>query len=277
MMQKWQLTANILTPRVQRWLQKPKAATMLHLFDQVINLIDADGEIISVVQPTVKPGPFSLLIAEERPFPTLIYPYATVAKTAEMLSIGSLEIAYRAAKLWNPVPNWHLLHEWQADWQHALPEMQTAVTERFNQLGTIGPANFTHQFQAAIAQMQADQFGDDPEAWQTAVARLAGFGPGFTPAGDDFLVGFLFGLWATRPKDEVERMAKIVVETAVPRTTQLSAAWLQAAARGEVWLPWHELLDAFIAGNDWQRPANRILNQGATSGAAALLGFIAAA
>ncbi|MCB9006268.1 MAG: hypothetical protein H6656_02600 [Ardenticatenaceae bacterium] len=44
-------------------------------------------------------------------------------------------------------------------------------------------------------------------------------------------------------------LAKIVVETAVPRTTQLSAAWLQAAGRGEAHKPWHDLVDALSANH----------------------------
>jgi hypothetical protein len=155
--------------------------------------------------------------------------------------------------------------------------MQTAVNQHFHKLASDSPANFATQFQTLIADMKAVLAKPNPVVWQTAVAKLAGFGPGFTPAGDDFLVGVLFGLWATRPKDEVVRLAEIAVETAVPRTTQLSAAWLQAAGRGEAWLPWHGLVVALSRGHDWQSPVRRILNQGATSGTAALLGFIAAA
>ncbi len=268
-----QVTAENFTPRVQRWLQKSQAAKLLHLFDQVINLIDADGEIISVVQPKIGPGPFSLLIGEERPFPHLITPHTPVSKTATSLTIGALQIDCRSAAVWLPVPNWQALQARWPDWQKNLPGMQTAVAHHLSQLGNVGPANFSDKFTDTVAAM----LEPNREAWPTAVAQLAGFGPGFTPAGDDFLVGFLFGLWATRPKDEVVELAKIVVETAVPRTTQLSAAWLQAAACGEAWQPWHELVDALSTGRDWQLAVQRILNQGATSGLVALLGFIAAA
>lgn len=270
------LLAITLTPHVQRWLQNPAQATVLHRFDAVINLRDADGEIVSVVQPQTQAGPFSIVVDEERPFSTLIAPHAPVSKTATRLSIGPLEIDCRQADLWHPVPNWQQMEARQANWLGDLPEMKTAVTYHLNQLSTAGPANFGEQFQAAAAQMQAIQQKTDRVAWQTAVTKLAGFGPGFTPAGDDFLVGFLFGLWATRPRDEVMDLAKIVVETAVPRTTQLSAAWLQAAGRGEAWLPWHRLVNALSTGHDWLPPVQRILDQGANSGIAALLGFITA-
>lgn len=272
-MEKRRITAHNLTPHIQQWLQKPAQAAVLHRFDQVINLRDADGEIVSVVQPQVQAGPFSIVVDEERPFPTLIAPHTPVSKTATHLTIGPLEIDCHQAELWHPIPNWQQLQAQQADWQGALLEMTTAVHAHLNTLSNLGPANFSDQFTAAVTAM----LEPNPEVWQTAVTKLAGFGPGFTPAGDDFLVGFLFGLWATRPKDEVMKLAELVVETAVPRTTQLSAAWLQAAGRGEAWQPWHTLVNALSTGHDWQPPVRRILAQGATSGIAALLGFIAAA
>ncbi|MEZ4590753.1 MAG: DUF2877 domain-containing protein [Chloroflexota bacterium] len=266
-----------LTPHVRRWLQAQKSAVLLHRFDTVINLANDAGEIISVGQRPIQPGPFTLLVDGERPFPHTLSPLTPVTPTATSLIIGPLQIDCRPAELWQPVPNWPRLQDQQTSWQQALPKLQTAVTHHLHRIGSSGPANFWAQFQTAVTDMQAVRLAADRASWQTAVTKLAGFGPGFTPAGDDFLVGFLFGLWATRPEDEVVKLAKIVVETAVPRTTQLSAAWLQAAGRGEAWQPWHELVDSFIAGHDWQPPVNRILNQGATSGVAALLGFIAAA
>ena len=271
------ITAHNLTPRVQQWLQKPAEVTLLHLFDRVINLVDAEGEIISVVQPQIQSGPFSLVLEEERPFPQLISPHAPVSKTATSLTIDPLEIEYRQAILWQPIPDWQRLRKRQADWLDVLPEMETAVHAHLNTLGSLGPANFSAQFQVATAEMQTIFFAANSDEWRTAVTKLAGLGPGFTPAGDDFLLGFLFGLWATRPKDEVGELAKIVMETAVPRTTQLSAAWLQAAGRGEAHNTWHELVKALLAKANWQLPLQNILQTGASSGAAALRGFIAAA
>lgn len=271
------LTAENFTPRVQRWLQKPQTAKLLHLFDQVINLIDADGEIVSVVQPNIRPGPFSLLIGEARPFPSLIQPAAPVTKTQTSLIIGPLAIDCRAAELWQPSPDWPRLREKQAAWLGTLGEMQTAVNNHLNDLNVSSPANFVPRFAAAAAELQTVIFESNPVAWLTAVTQLAGLGPGFTPAGDDFLVGFLYGLWATRPAAEVVELAKVVVETAVPRTTQLSAAWLQAAGRGEAVEPWHDLVKALLTHADWQLPLQKIGQTGATSGAAALFGFIAAA
>ena len=272
-----QISAVWFTSRVQKWLQKPTAVAHLQLFDHVINLVDTNGEIISIVQPAVGVGPFSLMVACKRPFPSFISSRAHIQKTAHTLTIGEWQIDWRPAQLWQARPPWAQLRQQQNQWLTFLPEWQTAVAQNQERLTVGSPRHFISQLQTAIETMRKALAQNGVDEWQTAVAQLAGLGPGLTPAGDDFLLGLLLGLWATRPEVEVAEAAKIVVETAVPRTTQLSAAWLQAAARGEAWLTWHHFLEALLAGAVWQKPFDRILNNGATSGIAALNGFIAAA
>ena len=101
-----QVKAITITPQVQQWLGKPTAVSLLHIFDQVINLIDSDGEIISVVQPQIGAGPFALVLAEERPFPCYIAPYDPIHKINTSLYIGQLQIDLRTAKVWQPCPRW---------------------------------------------------------------------------------------------------------------------------------------------------------------------------
>jgi hypothetical protein len=119
---------------------------------------------------------------------------------------------------------------------------------------------------------------EDPRLCATGAARLAGLGNGLTPAGDDFLMGVIFALWASRPPYKVEPLADSIATSARPHTTRLSGAWLEAAARGEASIRWHRLIDALNGGNQrhimvavW-----RILQVGHTSGADALLGFLLA-
>ena len=106
---------------------------------------------------------------------------------------------------------------------------------------------------------------------------LAGLGQGLTPAGDDFLMGAMYGLWATRNPDEARDLAELINEAAAPRTTSLSAAWLQAAALGEAAEPWHDLFNGIIVDNSRKIFAalSRILAIGHSSGADALAGFVA--
>lgn len=108
-----------------------------------------------------------------------------------------------------------------------------------------------------------------------AAKKLAGLGPGLTPAGDDLLLGAMYGLWATRGED-AQLSAERIVRASVPRTHALSGAWLAAGARGEAAAPWHQLLAAVASHSEDELEAAvmRILPTGHTSGADALGGFL---
>ncbi|MCP4422752.1 MAG: DUF2877 domain-containing protein [Chloroflexi bacterium] len=269
--------AIIITPQVQQWLFQPTAVSILHIFDQAINLIDSEGEIVSLVQPKIGAGPFAVMVDAKRPFSILITPRDPVHKTTDSMQIGKLNIDLRTATVWQPRPNWHLLQKQQSLWLPLLPELQTAVSQQYHRLTTGSPAHFVQQFEQATAAVQQAIVQTSSDQLQTAVAALAGLGPGFTPAGDDYLLGLLLGLWATRPEAEVVELGNTVVQTVVPRTTQLSAAWLTAVAQGKAAFAWHDLVEALLEGNGWELPTNAILDTGATSGIAALMGFLAAA
>jgi len=118
----------------------------------------------------------------------------------------------------------------------------------------------------------------DVEACREAAGALAGLGGGLTPAGDDFLLGALYALWATRPSAQAAALAEAIAGSAIPRTARLSAAWLKAAARGEAGQPWHTLVGALAADDSrvLDRAVHGILSVGHTSGADALAGFVLA-
>ena len=109
---------------------------------------------------------------------------------------------------------------------------------------------------------------------ETGAAQLAGLGGGLTPAGDDFLTGVMLWAWLAHPSPRSQ--CRLLVKAAAPRTTTLSAAFLQAAARGECGVAWHVLLAALSEGGDAElaTAVQDVLSHGATSGADALAGFL---
>jgi len=96
--------------------------------------------------------------------------------------------------------------------------------------------------------------------------RLAGRGPGLTPAGDDILCGYVAGLFLFH--DRRDEAAEIAVRAAL-RTTRLSATLLRHAALGELPEPAH----AFLADGD-PRPLAAF---GHSSGRCLRLGLMIAA
>jgi Protein of unknown function (DUF2877) len=72
----------------------------------------------------------------------------------------------------------------------------------------------------------------------SAVTQLIGLGTGLTPCGDDFLVGYLAGLWCT-VRDFVERkqflskLGQAVIQFS-GNTNDISRTYLQHAVHGQV-------------------------------------------
>ena len=109
-----------------------------------------------------------------------------------------------------------------------------------------------------------------------AAIRLLGFGPGFTPAGDDVVAGALaaLALLGTLRRD----VADAVLDAARDRTTTISAALLRAAAKGQVVPPAAAVLQAAARGDRSSLAVAyaALLSVGATSGPALAIGLATA-
>lgn len=107
---------------------------------------------------------------------------------------------------------------------------------------------------------------------EEVAARLGGRGPGLTPAGDDYLAGALVADALLRP----ERARYREAAAAAVRTTDISRAFLEWAARGRSIDPLHRLLVG-VAGACSERAGEAVASLaaiGATSGAALALGAL---
>jgi hypothetical protein len=113
---------------------------------------------------------------------------------------------------------------------------------------------------------------------EDAVHEMCGFGPGLTPAGDDWLAGWLYGL-RVLDADHAERCARSVMKVARRRTTRLSHAYLECAAAGDADGVWQSFLEAVTRTESDGKAATAIRNalaRGASSGVAAVTGYFAA-
>ena len=98
-----------------------------------------------------------------------------------------------------------------------------------------------------------------------------------TPAGDDFLVGVLYGLFATHAESEVQRWADVVEETAVSRAQQrfLVRGWGLLRVVKRLWRGMSLCQTLIMSDEAWKLPVLKILDIGHSSGADALAGFTA--
>lgn len=145
-----------------------------------------------------------------------------------------------------------------------------------------------------LAAVQIALIHGDADAALAAAARLVGFGPGLTPAGDDILCGVVSGVQLLAPAAaaaEPDRasiaaatdvaalaaaLGTAVADLARHRTTAVSAALLRHAARGEVADPASGLLRALTGHGDLVKATDELLAVGSTSGRDLTLGLLAA-
>jgi hypothetical protein len=251
---------NVLSfgPDVKAWLANSHQPRILHVFEHACNLINESGEVLSIVTPHIGNGPFNLVIADTLRFTDHLDAGSAIAIQVVQLQVGPLAINTKGVRLWNPRPNWELLH--------------TKRDEIISQLTYLSVPQFSNSpistFSSALVK------ADLPNA-KTLASQFAGLGIGLTPSSDDFILGALHAAWIIHPPDVAQSLAREVANIAAPLTTSLSGAWLRAAARGESGILWHEFFDAAISSDDDRinGAVNRIQSIGATSGSDALTGF----
>lgn len=127
-----------------------------------------------------------------------------------------------------------------------------------------------------------DALARDPQCRQVAAdlaPRLLGAGSGLTPSGDDLLAGFLVGAWSCGLA--ADPLRAVVLAAAPPRTTDLSAALLRCACRGES-IPQVSAMLSALSGLSTQNAQlddalAELIRVGHTSGLALATGVVAAA
>ena len=121
----------------------------------------------------------------------------------------------------------------------------------------------------------------DIDAAGTAIGALIGCGPGLTPAGDDLIVGFLGGLFASQGDDPARQrfLAALgaAITAALAGTGEISSAYLEHATQGSVAEPLAGLVGAIAEGappSAVEEATRRALRVGHTSGGDGVLGLL---
>lgn len=111
------------------------------------------------------------------------------------------------------------------------------------------------------------------------VVNFLGLGPGSTPSGDDFLLGFLCGLTYVRYEKyagSIKELAQLMVVNAGTLTTRMSAEYIKYGTKGLYHQRFSEMISVFRTGTeqDLYTKAQALLGLGHFSGTDLLLGFI---
>jgi len=249
--------ANVVlgTKKALDWFQNGTRARVLHVFDQACNLINAEGNILSIVTPELGPAPFSVVLDTAVNFRRWLDAETMLCFEPERATLGNLRVDVVRPNIWNPHPNWEKTNQRKV--ASALPFLQKELNA-----SKILPG-LPPDFPTEKNPVELTNF-------------FVGRGSGLTPSGDDFLIGWMYGMWMIFNPNHAGEFGEQVYNTAIGRTTSLSLAWLKAAAKGEAGHQWHQLVDA-IAGeteSEIQQACKGIIQTGYSSGMDALAGFI---
>ena len=170
-----------------------------------------------------------------------------------------------AAVPWNPQP----------DWDHLRARRRQIAAGAKVIAGILAEAGWTPA-RCGLPEVVCEQAARGDRA---ALGALVGLGPGLTPAGDDWLAGWLLAQHLGEDLRGLRNLEGLIVALAADRTTTLSRALLACAAAGEADAAWHALLATLAEVPMTHLPiyqsTQTILSHGATSGAAMLTGFCA--
>jgi hypothetical protein len=289
-----------ISTRVSSIFRRPGLeARVESAFAEAVNLVTPHGAALALVSRRAGNGPLNAVVSHPQAL-ALLSRGDIVSGDGAALSLGKgWRLALAPAVAWDPTPDYSRLARWpqvvvrNVAWlrQHLpleAPQASLAARPLALTQGAFGSRPSLALVQAragALTDGLRQGYEQDDLGTITAFAgRLVGLGPGLTPAGDDWLAGWLVGVRAAaamnsdRPPLDLDAVGRAVVGSARPRTSRLSLAFLQAAADGAAAEPWHALLAA-LAGAD-QTPlrhaAAEIMRHGATSGFDMLAGFLAA-
>jgi hypothetical protein len=269
-------------PKAQRWLERSSRARILNLFPEALNLINDGQTVLSLVVPALGNGPFAIVVdCDEIPNQFEITEQIVIQNN-EIL-IGDVAFQLDAAEVWNPIPDWQSLI--QVEKAGLVAEIEGQLRETSSGGGiaevcypdeNIPGSKFFSAMQAGSNFLLEGLREVNTEKIMTGAETLGGLGVGLTPSGDDYLMGVMYGLWASLRPEVASNTCNLIWAGAAGQTTTLAREWLAAAVAGEAVESWHGLVSAVaeVWEEEIARAIGEILETGETSGADALCGFV---
>lgn len=281
------LQARFISRSITEYLRVPRKGTVLATFRRSCYL-DFEDRILALVASELGNGPLNIVLEVAPAHSFQVIPVGEhVISTAELITIGtSLRISSARALPWVPAitpwalrpgalsANLDLCHNLLVreapvgSFAHALP---TAPVTRRNCI----EETLYRQASVAMNTLARGLYDGDLATLAHGTRQLAGLGLGLTPSGDDILVGVLMALTVSSPPNAGQLRATVLA-AAAGRNPRISAAYLDAAAKGEANEAWHRLLDILPSGDSAvvSSAARTVMSMGETSGADMLAGFL---
>lgn len=252
----------------------PGNAHVLAIFKRSLDFA-INGDVIALVEPDLHNGPFHIVVSH---IPEWNQPNdVQITTQAGIWSFGAWNLDFsRPPFIWEPCLEWDEM-TWSRSSLSHLRALSIEAAQRRR-----GDTPFARAFDGQPPEMlvalRAALQDCSAQRMRMAASRIAGLGPGLTPSGDDFLAGIMLAAhaFAYPSRNLARKLCTIIYETAAPRTTKLSQAFLKAAREGMAHELWHTLLHTLVEEDlrAVQSAAAHVLAFGETSGLDMLAGFL---
>lgn len=278
------LRATSASTTILEFLRTPRAGVVIATFARSCYLA-LDGRVVAVVSEDLHNGPLNVVVAPAPPFGHLSIGAPASSNACRIQVDDAWDIVLDGATAWDPV-----LRRIDRTAHDALDGHLQALTDLIAGEAPAGGlarvsveragvvlTPLERSASLALTNLSTGLRGADRSLVARGAHTLAGLGPGLTPSGDDVLVGCLLAL-AALPDVDGMSVREAIASSARHRTTHISTAYLDVAARGEGSEAWHHLVAA-MSTSDAARvvgTARQVLAVGETSGSDMLGGFVLA-
>lgn len=277
--------------------------TVHSVFRRVCNIELGDGRLLALLSPDIPRTPWGIRLAQiSCPFQEIFSPGMHVAQHANSIFFpeSDVHVCLEGTRIWTgdrllPLSLEQvsavagLLEAFLVQHERAKLKKQSAAISLFSPAIVSAPDLFfvmQRSCMDAVESLVTATCALDAENAIAAGARLLGVGPGLTPAGDDFIVGFLAGLTCmngdsprhglflrefgrglrTLAYSSTSRVAFLFIDCAVSGLFTESVADVARCAAAD--------LNSEPTGTIFLAAVQHLLSFGATSGADTLYGFL---
>lgn len=282
-------------------LDRRRIGEVHSVFKNSLYVLTKDGRLISIVGPNSYNMPINIRVRLPKGLAIGdlgLSPGAPVRRSGDLLIVGGdLSINLRGAAIWEPTKGKPPALD-AAKLLHSIGEIE-GVASKWIPSGGLGsliphrralisgdPAGIplgnpmTSKAALGIAGLFKAIKERDPNGIDRSVRGLIGLGPGLTPSGDDFLMGFfassMFGMRGRRDRfGPSMALLRRSILRARSLTTPVSQELFLHAIEGGVAEPIDDLIVGIFHGVPWlDRLTRRAIEMGETSGGDIVLGVI---
>ena len=275
---------------------RPARATVHSVFRQACNIETDDGSLVTLLasQAGNLPHGIRCVLPEPEDFQALLEPGQRVAIGEGSLQVqeAGVTVDLSAASLWHCALPACVINAYSDASFRLLLELRAILREQAPAGGLVPlllrdevPSSaLDHALQRrllrALPTLREASLVSDASLAAQALEQLVGLGPGLTPSGDDFIVGYLAALCTRRSTERGSRLLLTgliaFVTGLAARTNLISRQFILDALAGEVSEHLAELVRALCLQDDarFRAFASRVAGIGHSSGADSLVGLL---